>query len=188
MAIQRTRTNRAFTLVEILVVVVILGIISTLVIPQLSNASDLRAAAAARVVLADLTYAQNCAITTQKTHFVKFSPGANTDTYSLLDQMSPSQNILTHPVTQMAFTQLLGPGAPGAMANARFGTITIGLSTETTPTLAFDSLGTPYVYTSADGLTALSDPAAIEVVCNGYAIRINIEPYTGELSATAVNP
>lgn len=187
MTTHRTRSN-GFTLVEILVVVVILGIVSTLVIPQLSSASDLRAAAAARVVLADLTYAQNCAITSQKTHFVKFTTGTEADTYSLLDQMSPSSNVLSHPVTQMPFTQSLGRGATGAMANARLGTITIGLSASPTPTLAFDSLGTPYAYTTVDGLTALSDPATVEVVCSGYAIRINVEPYTGELSATAVNP
>ncbi len=187
MKTQRERC-RAFTLVEILVVVVILGIVSVLVIPQLSNASDLRAAAAARVVLADLTYAQNCAITTQKTHFVEFASGEITDTYRVLDQMSPTQNVLRHPVTQMPFVQALGPATTSGMNNARLGTISIGTSPEPTATIAFDSLGTPYFYTTTDGLTALADPAAIDVVSDSYTIRIHVQPYTGELSATAVTP
>jgi len=37
---QRTRPRKGFTLVEILIVVVILGILAAIVIPQFSNASD----------------------------------------------------------------------------------------------------------------------------------------------------
>jgi prepilin-type N-terminal cleavage/methylation domain-containing protein len=36
----RTRVNRAFTLVEILIVVVILGILAAIVVPQFTNASE----------------------------------------------------------------------------------------------------------------------------------------------------
>lgn len=36
----RTRRNRAFTLIEILIVVVILGILAAIVVPQFTQASD----------------------------------------------------------------------------------------------------------------------------------------------------
>ncbi len=37
---KRTRTNKAFTLVEILIVVVILGILAAIVVPQFTNAAN----------------------------------------------------------------------------------------------------------------------------------------------------
>jgi prepilin-type N-terminal cleavage/methylation domain-containing protein len=187
MMMYRNWTARAFTLIEILVVVVILGIAATLVIPQLSSAGDLNAASAARVVLADLNYAQNCAITTQKPCFVSFSKSTNSDTYSLLDSVAPSEHIMTHPVTQMAFTQILGSGGSGAMAAARLGTIKLE-ATSTATTIAFDSLGSPYSYSAGTGLVAMTDAGTIDVSSKGFVLRISVEPYTGELSVTKVTP
>src|SRR3954452_15878826 len=67
------RRGRGFTLVEILMVVLILGIASAIIIPGLGSRDDLRCAAAARVVMSDLIYAQNRAIALQKKHYVRFS-------------------------------------------------------------------------------------------------------------------
>lgn len=180
----RPALAQAFTLVEILVVIVILGIAATLIIPQMSAASDLRAAAAARVLIADLTYAQNCAITTQKTHYVKFTTAAASDTYSVLDAVSPTEHVVRHPVTQMQFTQVLGQGGASGLAGARLGDLTFGAGTATT--IAFDSLGSPYSYSATDGLVALADAGTVDVTCNGFTLRIAVEPYTGELSVTSV--
>ncbi len=55
-----------FTLVEILVVVVILGIAAAIVVPAISSTSDLTLAAAARHLVADLEYAKNLALTKQR--------------------------------------------------------------------------------------------------------------------------
>jgi len=74
-----TQPKRAFTLVEILMVVVILAITSAIIIPQISSRDDLKVASAARVVMADLIWAQNRAISTQQKQYVFFG----TNTYTL---------------------------------------------------------------------------------------------------------
>jgi type II secretory pathway pseudopilin PulG len=177
--------SAAFTLAEILVVVMILGITAALIIPQLSNANDLNAAAAGRVVLADLTYAQNTAITTQRMHYVRFTAGAASDTYTVLSAVSPTEQLVAHPITQGPFRQTLGAGGSSGLTRARLGTLSIG-GVAGANTIAFDSLGSPYVYTAANGLVALSDAATIDIACGEFSIRLTVAPFTGEFTAAAV--
>src|SRR6476661_7040037 len=90
--------KRGFTLVEILMVVVILGIAAACVVPQLSSRDDLKAGAGARVVMADLIYAQNRAISVQQTHYVAFDITAKN--YSILTTWQPTPVYVTHPITK----------------------------------------------------------------------------------------
>src|SRR5437588_9273905 len=84
--------RQGFTLIEILCVVVIIGIASAVVLPQLSTRDDMRAASAARTLMADLLYAQNRSIALQKYHYVSFNTATNS--YQVMD--SPT-NVITHP-------------------------------------------------------------------------------------------
>src|SRR4051812_48658675 len=91
-----------FTLVEILAVVVIIGIASAIVIPQIGNRDDLKGAAAARVLVADLIYAQNLAVATQSTTYVKFDTANNK--YTILTAASSGgDTIAKHPLTQQNY-------------------------------------------------------------------------------------
>src|SRR5687768_15113383 len=89
----------AFTLVEILVVVLILGIAAAAIVPQMGNRGDLKAAAAARMIMADLIYAQNRAIATQTRHYVTFDTAASPQTYRIVTSMTPLTDV-THPITK----------------------------------------------------------------------------------------
>src|SRR4051812_47762470 len=71
------RRSSGFTLAEILAVVVILGIASAIIIPQIGTRDDMRVKAAARTLIADLIYAQNLAISTGQTVYVRFDVAGN---------------------------------------------------------------------------------------------------------------
>jgi prepilin-type N-terminal cleavage/methylation domain-containing protein len=176
MFLRRFHPRRGFTLVEILCVVVILGIASAVIIPQIGTRDDLSAAAAARVVMSDLMYAQNRAIAMQKKHYVQFSG----QQYFLYDQAPPTTPnatlTITQPVTKGSYMQTFG-AANTSLSNASLGTPNFnGLTT-----LAFDEMGSPYSYnTATTALTALSNAGTISVTNGTITLRISIEPYTGE--------
>src|SRR5438874_2544168 len=84
------RGFRGFTLIEILCMVVVLGIASLVILPQITTRDDLKVAAAARALMADLLYAQNRSIALQKMHYVRFN---NNGTYDVLDSIGPDDII-----------------------------------------------------------------------------------------------
>lgn len=57
-----TRRHQGFTLIEILMVVIIMGIAGMLVVPQMLNAGSLTIQGAARMIISDVLVAQNEAI------------------------------------------------------------------------------------------------------------------------------
>jgi prepilin-type N-terminal cleavage/methylation domain-containing protein len=166
---------RGFTLTEILCVVVILGIASAIILPQLGTRADLKAGSAARVVMADLMFAQNRAISRQTPQYVVFDVAAKK--YCLQDG-SPLAT-LTHPVNQKPYEITFGTGGDNGLQD----TTLASAEFDGGMTLAFDELGAPYSYDAVLGLTPLSS-GAIKVSCEGYEITITIEPSTGELTVT----
>ena len=160
----RTAEGRAFTLVEILVVVVILALIAGLVIPMVVDTDDLRATAAARMVATDLQYAQNIAITTQQNVTVAFDAGEGT--YAL----SNASGALIHPMKKTAFTIDL-KGEDGwervELVSASFG----GGATVT-----FDELGAP------------SSAGTVTVKAGGMIYQISVAAATGRVTVTTVEP
>src|SRR3954463_12559475 len=104
----RARAVRAFTLVEILVVVIILGIAGAIIVPNLGTRDDLKAAAAARVIMADMIYTQNLAITNQGNRYMTFDVVAQK--YSVIDNTGA---VITHPVDHVPYIQLFSAVGPG---------------------------------------------------------------------------
>src|SRR5689334_5179352 len=99
------RRQRAFTLVEILMVVLILAISSAIIIPQMGTRDDLKAASAARVIMADLIWAQNRAIATQQKQYIVITG----QSYTLWYKDATGTLIKsTNPVTQSVYTTTFG--------------------------------------------------------------------------------
>jgi len=168
--------RRAFTLVEILVVVVILGIAAAVVVPQVGTQSDLRAAAAARLIMADLIYAQNRAIATQTKHYVFF----DTTNQKYRIRMGSTFVDIPQPITKESYYEVALGQKGTALSDISLGTVNI----EGCTTIAFDELGVPYSYNAGTGLTtplSTSGGSTIPVKCGTFTLTISVEPYTGEI-------
>lgn len=175
------RRTGGFTLVEILCVVIIIGIAGAIIVPQIQSRDDLKAASAARALVADLVYAQNMAITNQTPHFVAFD-GASQQ-YTLSDD---TMTTLTHPINKTPFVVRYGPAAGSSAGALRDCTLVsaamVGMSSGTEhATLGFDELGTPLVRSSSGTVETLTS-GTVRVRCRSYDLLVVIEPFTGQLS------
>lgn len=167
-----------FTLVEILTVVVILGIASAIVIPQLSDRSDLRVAAGARVLMADLLYAQNRAIATQKTHWVKFD--AEQQRYAIFTD-SAMTDLLDHPVQKIPYVAQFSGSGDLAIPDVILVSATFGEG----EVLGFDPLGQPMAMIDGSPVE-LDSNGIIDLRSGSITMRVTVGPFTGEINVAAV--
>src|SRR5208337_4165297 len=109
--------SRAFTLIEVLIMVLILGIASAVILPEVSGQDDMNAAAAARTVMGDLLYAQNRAIAMQQYEYVVFNQAGQS--YSLYDGTSagPTTQPLTHPINGTNYVMTFGQAGPNNVSS-----------------------------------------------------------------------
>ena len=193
--------TRGFTLVEIMVVVVILAIVSAIAIPMMSTDS-LRVPSAARMVMSDLLFAQNSAVTTQKTMFVCFSndkqaytityftgtpPGTAPTFAAVKDGALADWKLLNQPTTQSRYMVqfgITGPDSPGPISRTKIKSIKIDdveVALDTFKGFGFDSLGAPV---DASGV-AINKSIAITITNLADTVpeaTLTISPITGEIS------
>lgn len=161
--IRSTRRLAAFTLVEVLVVVMIMGIAAALVVPQLLNAGSMTIQAASRMVMSDVLYAQNEAIARQTERRVVFDVDNNS--YAVADDSG---------------TTLSVPWMPSGYAidfdaDKRFAGVTLtAVDFGGTSTLAFDELGAP----TAGGTIELSaNTNQYRITVSAFTGRVTVEPF-----------
>jgi len=90
--------RRAFTLTELIVVVVILAIAAAIVLPSMGDTKKFQAMSAARMISADLEYARDAAITSQVPVTATFNVAGRSYT------LSNTSGSLIHPMTKKAYT------------------------------------------------------------------------------------
>lgn len=160
-----------FTLIEILVVVVIMGLTSAIILPQLSSRDDIKGVSAARELASDLLYAQSRAIATGTMQYVVFNVGAGK--YDVMDSVSPT-NIITHPVLHTPYEVLFGV-AP--LRSVSLNSVNFDGNT----TVAFDTLGVPYSYASTTQTLAPLTAGTVVLKSGAASTTITVQPYSGEI-------
>lgn len=178
--------RRAYTLVEILIVVAILALAGAMVVPALSSVHVLRVQAAVRTVVADITYAQSNALAFQEPRAIVFDEESNG--YVLVevpgDVVDPINSAVYDPRgpgQRYAVDFTLPHFAGSRIANVNF---------DGESTLIFDALGGPVRRPGSD---EPGSGGSLDVVGSMSTFRIRVAPFTGrvtveELEAASEDP
>ena len=180
--------HRAYTLVEVLVVVVILAILGAIVVPSMLTAGEMGVQAAARSVVADLLVAQNEAVAAQAVRTVHFDTTHNR--YGLFDENDKVITASWKPISDHSFgydnNDITTPEAAGknfivdlnrdrnfqgvAITNPSF----IGPDTNL-PRISFDALGAP-----------LYGGGSVDLIYDRRRFRVNVADFTGRITIDEV--
>jgi prepilin-type N-terminal cleavage/methylation domain-containing protein len=185
--IRSAQISRAYTLIEVLIVVTVLGLAGALLTPLLGNRGDFDVQAAVRMLVADLTFAQSDALAMQelrRVHFYEDGTGwclVSIDESEISSSFDASSaNYLSDPLAgserQLAYIVQLGDGRFGG---AHIESVEIdGTKREVT----FDELGgtvAPSGLPGSGGSIVLSAP--------GVRYRIDLAPVTGKIVVARIN-
>ncbi len=177
MTILKKQTTFAggFTLIEIIIVVIIIGIAALMAVPMFSGAADMQVRAAANRIAADLDYAKGLAVTHQKGYSVVFDP-AN-ESYDIRE--TATNTVIGHPVHPGQYVIDFSSDNNFNRVNIA----TVVFNSPATQTVTFDYLGSPYAEMTTDPANALNN-GAITLQADTFTMNVNIEPMTGYVTIT----
>lgn len=179
--LQRRTPARGYTLIEVLVIVVILGIAGSLVIPSMSQASTLRVQAAVRTVISDITFAQADAMAFQERRAVIFD--TDDSSYRIVSipagEIDPDSNTLYDPTKPggLYVVQIAGEAFGDAQITAA--------DFDGDNTLIFDDLGGPVAEPSGD---TPSELGSLTITGSGSNYVVEVEPFTGRVTVQRTDP
>jgi prepilin-type N-terminal cleavage/methylation domain-containing protein len=171
--------RHAYTLIEILVVVTIMGIAGMVVLPALGQSNVLRVQGAIRSVVADITFAQSDALAYQEERAIVFDAAENC--YTLVevqgDAIDAVNNAIFSPQgpDQRYVVDFDDPKWGGIqLADPTFGD---------DPILIFDELGGPII---APGSDEPGTGGSVDVIGTDARFRVTVEPFTGHVTVAEV--
>ncbi|MBS0192423.1 MAG: prepilin-type N-terminal cleavage/methylation domain-containing protein [Phycisphaerales bacterium] len=155
----------AYTLIEVLIVVTVLGIAGACVVPAFNQTGVLRVQAALRSIVSDITELQSDALAMQQGRAIVFDAAKNSYT------MCRVPGTTVDPTIDGISTSVIG--------GALYGNATLkNVSFNNSQTLIFDELGAPV--TAAGSNTPASD-GSLEVIGSGQTFKITVQGYTGRI-------
>ncbi|MBX3377440.1 MAG: prepilin-type N-terminal cleavage/methylation domain-containing protein [Phycisphaeraceae bacterium] len=165
----RAVSRRAYTLVEVLIVVTLLGIASALVIPNVNSTEVLRVQSTVRAIVADITFAQSDALARQQGRAVIFD--AENNAYAIVEVKSSSLNPATDTIQRVDLRN-----------KRKFHDSTIeSVNFDGGNVLVFDEMGGTV---TAPASTTPSAGGSLVISGSGSRFRIAVEAYTGRVTVT----
>ncbi len=164
--------RRAFSLIELIAVILVIGILSAIAVPTMGSLKTTRSAAAARRILRDLSYARERAIATGCRTWVVFSVATNT--YSVLAEPkgNPGRSnavTMTDPATGNNYVASLNTSEYSGIS-------LVSASFDSAAEIGFDWTGKP--------LNSSASPLAAQGVVTLTASKtVTVAPNTGFISA-----
>lgn len=164
-----TRTRLGYTLIEVLITVTIMGLAAAIVVPNMMQGGSLGVQAGARMIIADLLFAQNEAMAQQSTRRVVF------DTANNRYRIEKYDNSLSAWVLEFNPSKGMGDNQQNYEVDftedSRFRGIEI-LSADFNggSTLTFDDLGNP------------SSGGTIRLGFEDHRYEIKVAPFTGRVT------
>ena len=190
-SVERARTSRrvrAFTLIELLITLAVLGLAGVLVIPAMTQTNGLRVQAAVRTLVADITYAQGDAMAYQTRRvlwFGKVPSQAANGNWSIVDGNGYVLAEVNGAVLNLDTDVLYDPGDPDRPYGRDFDDASYGGATLTDiningeELLIFDELGGPVA--ELDGPNP-GTGGTITIAGPDDVFIVTVIPYTGRVT------
>lgn len=187
----------AYTLIELLIVIVVLGIAGALVIPSMTQAGVLRIHAAVRSIVADLTFAQSDAAAFQQRRVVYFGQVArwNSASNTWTTQPGNGYTLYAPPLgaatLDLANDIMFDPYQPQQAYSKVFdsprygGAQVLSPSFNGGPMVVFDELGGTALNLTSD------EPGAggtVRVANADAEFTIRVEAFTGQITVARTGP
>lgn len=163
--------RRAFSLAEMLIVVVIISIAAAILAPNIGSTDALKVQGAVRTIVSDITVAQSDAIAMQRKRGIRFTVTPQESAYSMSSVTGGDFDLENPHATTIRID------------GSRFGHSHFGTSTFGGDTLVFDEMGSPV--NLSDGGAATSQ--YIDVVGPRQTYRITVEAFTGRCTVALVH-
>ena len=163
-----SKYRQGFTLVEVLIVVVIIGIAGAIVVPNMLQGGQLGLQGAVRMVIADAVYAQNEAIAHQANRRIQFDLANNR--YHITDGSGTTLNASWKAGADEGENYFVDFDHDQRFQNVQL----VAVDFAGTDTLEFDALGSP------------KNGGTVELSTGTFRYRITVAPFTGQITIAEV--